>query len=99
MLRSKHVFFQEPDPLGWPATSNQEVPVFLAELLQSLKLYRIYGSARARLLALCLEESLLDPTHDFAVSHTKMCADLTQAEQVFAVVRVAAAMDQVVKRL
>jgi hypothetical protein len=72
MLQSKHIFFQEPDPLGWPATSDQEVPVFLAELLQSLKLYRIYGSARARLLALYLEETLPDPPHDFAIAHTEM---------------------------
>jgi hypothetical protein len=54
MLRSKHIFFQEPDPLGRPATSDQEVSVFLAKPLQSLKLYRIYGSARARLQLMTL---------------------------------------------
>ena len=96
MLRSKHVLLQEPDPLGWPATCNQKVPVFLAELLQRLKLYRIDRSSRARLLALCLEQPLLDPTYNLAVSDTEMCADLAQTEYIFAVVRVAAAMDQVV---
>jgi hypothetical protein len=72
MFGSKHVSFQEPDPVGWPAASDQEVPVFLAELLQSVRLYRIYGLARAGLLAPGFEEPLLDPTHDFAVSHTEM---------------------------
>ncbi len=38
--------------MRWPATSDQEVAVLLTKLLQGHKLDRIYGLARARLIAL-----------------------------------------------
>jgi len=72
MLWSKYILLQEPYSVRRPASGDQEVPVFLAELLQSLKLDRIDGFAGARFLAPRLEKSLLDPTYDFAVPHTEM---------------------------
>jgi len=41
MLAEKHVFFQEPDPLGGHDEWIKELPVFLQNS-QSLKLDRIY---------------------------------------------------------